>query len=510
MRTRAGLALVSVVLLVASAAVHCGSDGGNPPVLAGGDASARLDAAQTIDSAPMPDSSSEGGGEAGSGVVSITPATVDFGMVNCGTAGTPQSVSITNNGTAPFNWTASLTSGMTFYTLSPGSGTVSPGTSGTVQVIPGVVPATSLVTPELYSGTLSITTTAPTDAPHSIPLHQTAHGAILKSTANTTQAFGGVAIGQMATQQFSVSNSGNLTTSLTLATGNPAFTVTSPLSVMPTQSVSPTITFSPTALQTYTGTLQVSVPLGTVLCGPLPADVSVTGTGTTAVSVQPTNLNYGIVQCGAAAAAFQTITITNTGLSMHWTPTLGRGANSAYSLADTNNVAIPLGVAQTLAASSSVTVRVVPKPVVKPVSTVADALADTLTISTDSSGDTPHNILLHETAQGAVLALAPNSIQISVPHGLSQFTGFQVQNTGNFTGSWTISVAKTSGDDGMFSINLTSGSLVGGTSQNGTLTSKAASTTNIQTLGYIRLTPAVGGVYCSDDPPDMPISTFSN
>ena len=49
-----------------------------------------------------------------------------------------------------------------------------------------------------------------------------------------------------------------------------------------------------------------------------------------------------------------------------------------------------------------------PKQIPASSSTAADAFADTLTITTNISGDTPHNVQLHETAQGD---LAPRTRQ---------------------------------------------------------------------------------------------------
>jgi Abnormal spindle-like microcephaly-assoc'd, ASPM-SPD-2-Hydin len=511
------LVLASAVSFALLATLHCGGDSSPPPALGTPDAGGVSDAA--VDAAPpQPDAmadASPDASEAGLGAATVSPTDLKFGamndgLVDCGSQALPKTVTLTNNGSASFTFTVSLTAGMTYYTFSPANGTLPPGASQPIQVIPSPIPSTSSVTPDLYQGSLLITTTATGDAAHVVALHQTARGAILRSTVGGMNvAFGGVAIGQMASSQFSVTNDGNVPTQITLTTGSAAFAVTSPFNVTPSQSVAPTITFSPTMVQPYTDTLILSAPSGTKLCSPLPANTTITGTGTTAVSLNPTNLNFGIIQCGQAAAAAQTTTIRNTGPLMHWTPSFGKGVNSPYALTDMSNVPIVAGNQYTLAASSMVTINVVPKRIVAPASTAADAFADTLTITTDSPMDTPHNVSLHETAQGAVLVLAPTSIQNTAARGLSLFTPFQVQNTGTLPASWTIGVTKTSTFGGSFAINLSSGMLAGGTSANGTLTSTASSTQGEQTIGYIRLTPDTAAVMCSDPPPDMPISVLA-
>ena len=57
------------------------------------------------------------------------------------------------------------------------------------------------------------------------------------------------------------------------------------------------------------------------------------------------------------------------------------------------------------------TVTVTPSGVPAVSSTADDLYADTITITTDVVADSPHAIRLHETAQGAILALAPASIE---------------------------------------------------------------------------------------------------
>lgn len=440
------------------------------------------------------------------GTASVSPSSVSFGnagLVDCGTQAASQLVTISNAGNAPFNWTATLTSGASYYSVSPPMGTVQPSGSQTLQVVPNPLPQASAVTPDLYGGTVSITTTAANDSVHIVQLHQTAHGVILSSTlGGQTLAFGGVSIGQTASSQFSVSNNGNAPTTITFAHGSSAFTVSSGFPIAASQSVAPTVTFSPTAIQSYTDTVIMTVPSGTALCGPVPANTGLTGTGTTGVSVAPTSLDFGLVSCGLGAAPYQTTTISNTGPNMTYTPTFAAGANSPYTLADNTGAAITPGNPIALAAGTSATLRIVPKPIAAPASTSPDAFADTLTITTSSAGDSPHNIALHQTARGAVLVLSPAAISTSAPQGLEVFVGFSVTNSGNYSVGYTLQIM---GPANAFSSNLTGGTVVGGGVQNGTLTCTGP-LKGTQAVGSLQITPNAGSILCADPPPNMPLS----
>lgn len=441
------------------------------------------------------------------GAVVVSPASLSFGsggLVNCGTQATPQVITVTNNSCSMFTWTGTLTSGASYYMLSPAMGMLAAGQSQMVQVVPAPIPQASAVTSDLYEGTVSITTTAPNDSGHIIQLHMTAQGVILASSlGGQTLAFGGVSIGTTASSQFSVSNNGNIATTASFGVGSTFFSVTGSFPIAANQSVAPSVTFKPMNTQMYTDTIIITVPTGTPLCGPLPMNTQITGIGTTGVAVSPTNLAFGLVKCGGVAAAYQTTTLTNTGANMHYTPTFALGVNSPYTLQDSTGAALTPGVPIALAAGGMATLRVVPNPISKPASTVADAFADTLTITTDSSGDAPHNVSLHETAQGAVFTMSPASIASSGMAGFQYFLPFSVSNIGNYSAGYTLSVSDNATPHYMS--NLTGGTLSANTTENGILTVTAPPSMT-QSTGTISLSPNAGDVLCADAPPNMPVS----
>jgi hypothetical protein len=483
-------------------------------------------------------------GQGTSVTASVTPASLSFGPTNCGSQAAPQQVTVSNLAqTGTINFSATLTSGASFYTVGPPSGAINGGQSVNVQVTPNPIPQTSPVAQDAFAGTLTITTTAPNDTPHVIQLHQTAQGVILVSTAGSAINFGGVAVNQTATSQFSMTNNGNVAINgIQFKNSNAIFSVNpapSPtpnaqeldFSLAPNASVSPTITFRPTTVQQYTDTATFTLPPGTVLCtNAPPPNIALSGSGTTGVGVSPTNLNFGIVQCKSTPPQGQAITINNQGVACSYTATFGRGAQnlpSYYTLADapTGGNTITTGSPHPLAGGGSITVYVVPNPITTPASTAADAFFDTLTITTNCTGDQPHNVALHETAQGAFLAVTPIKIQFGgVTPGHVSFENFSVTNTGNLAATYALQVTIQAGSGGpnpglcqtynasnfpSFCINFGGGSIFGGQTQNGVVEAEGAGLPDggpAESLGYITLTPDPSAVLCSDPVPVIPLS----
>ncbi len=151
-------------------------------------------------------------GKGTKGVVLTSPGALDFGMVACGTTANPKKVTIANTGDAPFDFGAKL--GNALYDVAPESSTVAPGQSTDVTITPKPIPSTSAVIPDLYAGTLTITTTAPGDLPHVVDLHQTAYGAILTTTQPALDAGSRIVDDAITVPMGTISNAGNATVSL--------------------------------------------------------------------------------------------------------------------------------------------------------------------------------------------------------------------------------------------------------------------------------------------------------
>jgi hypothetical protein len=525
----------------------------------------------------------------------VSPSQLDFGLTNCGATAGSQKITITNNASAgsPIPWSASFTAGGNFYTLSASSGQVAAGSTASFDVIPQSIPSTSQVTNNLYGATLKVVS-GPNNDTQLIPITQTAHGVILAATGNgatnfTALNFGGVSVNQTATTQFTFTNNGNAdlplqtgTSGITLANTNAVFAVNpNPPQGQTAQSLAfgltqgqskiVTVNFTPAAVQTYndTATYTLALPPNTVLCQAAPPNFTLNGTGNTGVGVSPTNLNFGLVQCQSAPPSGQTVTITNKGGDATWSGVFGRGTQnlpSYYALQDSGGNPISPGQSQPLAAGSSVTIFVVPNKISTPASTTADGFSDTLTITTTATGDSPHVVSLHETAQGAFLSFSPSPIQ-SNPNGIgvTNPVGFTVANSGNLAASYLLSTVITQGNDtkvGLnyptptdaaapffvnlcstystsspypnqcpppqladagnsckgssivlpeFCMNFAGGNVFAGQTQTGVLegTGYPRDLGFTQAFGYIQLTPDPSAVLCSDPVPNVPLSETS-
>ncbi len=473
--------------------------------------------------APLPSKGLTVSGVGSNGTAAITPASISFGdggYVDCGKQADAMPINIKNTGNAAFDWTAKLSSGSTFYTLSPTSGTVQPDQTTAIQVIPKAIPQTSAVTQDLYAGTVEITTTAVNDPVHVVSLHQTARGIILNSSIGTSLDFGGVKISTTATKTFSLTNDGNVPVTASLTINGPPFTVTPSVALGPNETKAPTIEFTPTSGASYSDTLVVTAPPATgngpARCAPLPANAALKGSGSTSISVSPSSLSFGLVDCGTAAS-YQTVTLTNTGPATTFTAVLGKDASASYTLANhADGTPVPVATPVAVGAGATYTLRVIPKTIAAPASTTANAFGDTLTLTTTSPGDAPKVVQLNMTARGAFLILSPVSItgqDDACSH--TKFYNFQVINSGNLPGDYTVAAVPRAGaNPDTFKINLSQGSLFGGQSQAGVLemftpTTKETPSVPHQYLGDIVLTPKAGTILCSDAQPKAPLSLDS-
>jgi hypothetical protein len=136
----------------------------------------------------------------------ISPGALDFGLVDCGTTAGAKTVTVQNVGDADFDVDAALTQG-THFVVSPKHVTVAPNVTAQLTITPAAIPQTSAVTPDLYGDTLTITTTSQGDLPHVLPIHETAHGAILDVTL--PQGAIRARVDDVVTKSVTVTNTGN-------------------------------------------------------------------------------------------------------------------------------------------------------------------------------------------------------------------------------------------------------------------------------------------------------------
>jgi hypothetical protein len=453
----------------------------------------------------------------------LTAAGILFGeegLVNCGTQAPEKILTLKNpRPTDVISFTAKLTAGDKFFKINPKEGGIPAKGQAAIQIIAEPIPQESDVAPDLYAGTLEVTT-SDGQPPVIIRLHQTARGAIITSTiVNHDVDFGDVKVQTDGTQPFNIQNSGNVEVTANWSLGTQVFKIdasqTATAKLGPGATVAKTLTLKPADVVEYTDTLALTFNTSAVHCRPPPEAATLKGKGTTSVGVSPGTLPFGLVDCLGPAALFQPVTISSTA-AMTFTPVLEKGitGTSPYTLTDTAGTNIPTGVGVPMTANSTFMIRVVPKPIPRPSTTALNGFADKLIITTTAPGDAPHNVQLNMTARGAILVMTPDKIEHTVANtelGQTFADTFSIVNNGNLQANYSVSVAEVPGQtsnppDGTFTLNggatTLTGSVLNGTPFDGLLNQKAPLTLNTQYLADIDL-QAPGAVLCGDLPPKM-------
>jgi trimeric autotransporter adhesin len=390
------------------------------------------------------------------------------GLVNCGAAGLAHGFTISNLGNSLFHVTG-LTLGLgasSPYALS-GAGTLPAeipiAGSTTITITPSAIPAdvANPNDPSPFTDTLTITTDAAMDSPHTIALHMQARGAIIASTSlATTWNFGTVGGGSIGTFANTITNTGNASASVAF-TGldQPTiFGLQSNPTIAAANAVTPVVgTFSPPSSDgqwSDQGTLTVTATQA--FCEPLPATwtnpaISVSGSSNASPPVTLSGtLAFPTTNCGSAAPASQAITLTNnTDQNIPFTTAFVSGvfytANPAASDAGVD-ASFPDGGTGTIPANGSATILVTPITVTPGAGVRAgsSAYVDDLLVTLQSTPAASFTVPISWTLNGAVFSL-PDGLGTARDPSNALFypadtqSGFQLPLANTGTGAATVS-----------------------------------------------------------------------
>lgn len=434
----------------------------------------------------------------------------DNGLVNCGSQAADKTMTLTNKTSDIVNYSVEVTSGNSYYTVTPTSGGIQAGASATIKISPKAIPAESDVATDLFAGTLEVKFPQLGVPPTNVRLHQTARGAIITSSVPATLNFPATKVGEFNEVPLILTNSGNVEATASFKLGTDAYTIDgasqASVKVGAGGSESKKIKFAPPTASDLSDTLAISYNSGAVFCKTPPDKIALTGKGSTSVGISKGQLDFGLVNCGTTAAP-QPIKISGT-VAMTFTAVLTKGAQSPYTLAnDADGSPVLAGDIISVPQASSYDLRVVPKKMEQVSSTADNAFGDTLTITTNVTGDTPHVVQLREGAKGAVLAFDLAANNVSGPVGGQTNTPFKLLNNGNVTVPYTITASPAPDPTlGGFTSTLTSGTAVLG-STSGILISQAGTSKGAIRNGTLSVAlGAGGGVLCADLPPPVPLS----
>jgi alpha-tubulin suppressor-like RCC1 family protein len=209
-----------------------------------------------------------------SGVVGVTPGSMDFGSIACGSGGgVSRSFSILNVSKQPFHFQASLAKGFdSLFAVVPDAGLVPPEGKIDVTVTFDGIPETSPVDPDHWGDTVMVSTDAPNDSPHAVALHVTAKGAILAWTTMLPLDFQRVQINRKASDGVSVENQGNADAEIALSVAINDFAVPATLLIGAGKSVGIPIDLMPhpQSLGVAVKDALTAMPSKGILCAPLP------------------------------------------------------------------------------------------------------------------------------------------------------------------------------------------------------------------------------------------------
>ncbi len=342
-------------------------------------------------------------------------------------------MTIGNVGGSPLKWSASLDPTGAFAISGASSGAIAPG--GTAPLVLSAESVPAMAYPgEVLETTLRIATSDPDRPSVAIPVRVQAEGALL-SVKPPNIDFGQVPLGvKDLVIDLAVTNVGDADVQISLLapqdgdlvaawTGSPA-----PATLAAGGVLAAKVLFTPTAPVTVTDTTSLVVE-GPV-CGSPPPPIGINAEGTKGVAgVTPGALDFGLVDCGTVAAA-QQVTVLNAGNgSFDFSAALGLGSKSPYTVSPASGTVPP---------NSQVVVVVTPKGVPQSSAVTSDLYADTLTVTTTAQGDTAHQVLLHETARGAILSTSGPLDFGRHKVGSSATKTLTLSNTGNAAAQVTV------------------------------------------------------------------------
>ncbi len=366
------------------------------------------------------------------GHVSVSATTLAFGtdasdaagLVNCGATGVAHAFTVSNVGNQQFNITGlSLGLGASSPYVLSGDATTLPATipiggTTTITVTPKAIPVAvpNPNDPSPFTDTLTVTTDAALDSPHKIALTMQARGAVIANTPlTTTWSFGTLGNGLIGTFSSTITNTGNAAASVSLQ-GLQHPTVFG-LQSAPTTAAANAVTdvigqFSPPATnQVWTDQGTLVVTAAQAFCEPLPATwtsptISLSGSsiaGSLPVTVSG-SLAFPSTNCGSAAPAAQSITLTNTtNIPYVFTAQLNSGA--FYTLQNPTTGDAGAGI---IPGNGVVVLGVTPQTVAPGPTAVAGAApyADDLIVTIQSPTPSGVTIPISWTLNGAMLSLA--------------------------------------------------------------------------------------------------------
>lgn len=355
--------------------------------------------------------------------LSALPSSISFANTAVGSAASPQTITVTNTGTATIS--VSGVQSTADFPVTTTCGTLIAGASCTVAIEFTPQPGSGASTRD---GAVEISSNAATSLEFASVSGVSSPSTLTLSSG--TLSFGTVLVGANATLPLGVTNNGTASAELTSYTTTGDYSVAAGTCPLPGGTLAAgascalQVTFAPSQGGTRTGTLSIASS-----AAPLPLGVALTGTGAQAqLEITPDGLSFGQVNIGSTANL--SLTLLNTGTS----PITGIGfaINGSYAITASCGVT-------TLAAGASCSVTVAFAP------TAAGPQNGMLTVTSSDPGS-PASIPLSGTGVTA------GSFTLTTASGGS--TGSATVSSGS-AASYGLTITPINGFSGAVVLNCT-------------------------------------------------------
>ena len=354
------------------------------------------------------------------GQLQANPASVSFGSLSTGSNAT-KPIILSNTGTAAVQISSIAASGAGFTV----NGITVPFTlnaAATATLNAVFAPTTG----GSASGSVTVTSNA-TNSPLTISLTGTSAQPGL-SIAPASFVFGSVVDGQTKSQNFTLTNTGSSSLTISQLSVSGAGYSISGLATPSTIAAGASATFSAVFAPTTAGSLPGTITISSNAPGS-PSTIALSGTGvagTVTLSANPTSVSFGNVNAGVTSS--KSVTLTNNGTA---NLTISQVTVSAKDVT-TSGVTTPV----TLTPGQSQTMNVAFLP------SAAETVSGNITVT--STQGTSTVVAVSGTGLQAAISLTPSSANFgSVTVGSTNSQTIQIGNTGN--GTLTITQASATG-----------------------------------------------------------------
>ncbi|HEY6905585.1 MAG TPA: choice-of-anchor D domain-containing protein, partial [Candidatus Acidoferrales bacterium] len=377
-----------------------------------------------------------GTGTASAPVANIAPASLGFGSQIVATSSAPESVTLTNKGSAALNVTGIAVTGTNAADFSIAAGGTCPAGGGTVAIGSSCTVAVRFAPHAVgaSSASLSFTDSAP-GSPQQVSLSGTGAPTPDLEASPTSLSFGSQSVnsGTQDTRSVTISNEGSTSAGIGALSFSPATQTDFAVAGNTCTSLGPgskcqiTIAFQPATVGARSAT--VNIP------GAQPPTVALSGTGTQAGISFPTSFAFPPQLAGSASSA-QGITVTNSSSG----PFAGALTVTSVSKsgANANDFALKTDgcTGASVAPQSTCAFQVVFQPA--PGATCgANGGARSATLRlTDNAPGSPHGIPLSGTAMEFCLNAAPGQgISEPITAGQSATFNLEIDSSAGFAGT---------------------------------------------------------------------------